>query len=127
MAFLYWLIGKVSAEAGAPDYRHAYCATVVPGLVALPKLAIMVLICFLKPIGGITPEKLAPTSLGYFIAVDSVKLHALLYSLDLFSVAGMVLLFLAARHTLKLKPAGALACALVGAVFQVGLQVIFAK
>jgi len=127
MAFFYWLIGKGTAEGAPPSYRHAYCATVVPGLSALPKLFLMALICVLKPIGGVTPEKLSPTSLGYYLSVDSVKLHALFYSLDLFTILGLTLLYLAARHILRLRPVGAGACVALGALVQVGLQVLGAR
>ena len=127
MALIYWLVGKGMAEAERPTYRQALSATVVPGLVRLPYLVLIGLICLVKPIGGLTPEKIAPTSLGYFIQVDNVKLHALLYCLDLFFFAECLLLFLAMRHLLRLKTSGAAICVAISVLLGVGFRVLGAK
>jgi hypothetical protein len=90
-------------------------------------MLLIAVICLVKPIGGLTPEKIAPTSLGFFIHPESVKLHALLYSLDLFYLAEIVLSFLAMRYLLRLKTGGAALCVAISLVLGIGLQVLRAK
>jgi hypothetical protein len=126
-ALFYWLVGKSTAESEPPSYRQALSAVTVPSLVRLPSMLLIVLICLIKSVGGLTPEKIAPTSVGYFVQVESVKLHALLYTLDLFFIAEMVLLFLAVRHTMRLKTSGAVGCVLITLVLNIGLRVLGAK
>ena len=55
------------------------------------------------------------------------QMGPLLNALDLFNIASFVMIFLAARHTMRLKTSGAVACAVLGILLTVGLQVIFAK
>jgi hypothetical protein len=126
-ALFYWLVGKSTAENESPSYRQALSAVTVPSLVRLPYMLLVGLICLVKSIGGLTPEKIAPTSVGYYLQVESVKLHALLYTLDLFFIAEAVLLFLAARHTMRLKTNGAAFCVLITLVLGIGLRVLNAK
>ena len=127
MAFFYWLVGKNTAENEPPSYRHALSAVAVPSLVRLPSMLLVGLICLAGTIGGLTPEKIAPTSVGYFVQVESVKVHALLYSLDLFFIAEAVLLFLAARYTMRLKMSGAVSCVLITLVLGMGMRVLGSK
>ncbi len=127
VALLYWLVGKAMAERERPSYLQALSATAVPGLVRLPYLLLVSLICLLKPIGGLTPDKIAPTSVGYFLHVESVKLHALLYSLDLFFVAELALSYLALRRITRLKTGGAALCIAVAVLLGVGGRVLGAR
>jgi Yip1 domain len=127
LAFLFWLVGKGTAEADPPSYQQAVSAVAVPSLVRLPYMLLVGVICLVKSFGGLTPEKIAPTSVGYYLHVESVKLHALLYTLDLFFIAEAVLLFLAARHTMRLKTSGATICLLITLVLGIGLRVLGAK
>ena len=127
MGFFYWLIGKGTAEAEAPSYRHALTVASVPSLVALPYMLIISVMCFLRTVEGLKPEQLSPTSLGFFLHPENLKLHALLTSMDAFLIASYVMVFLAARHTMKLKAGGAWACALLAVVLSVGMKVLGAK
>lgn len=127
LAMFYWLIGKTTFETKPPSYRQVFSGTVVAGLVALPKLLLLIVVCLLKPIGGASPDKLSPASIGFYVNVEHVKLHALLNALDLFNIASFVMLYLAARYTMRLKTSGAVACAVLGSLLTVGLQVVFAK
>ncbi len=126
-ALLYWLVGRSMAEGEPPTYRHALSAVAVPSLVRLPSMLLTAMICLAGSIGGLTPEKIPPTSPGYFVQVESVKVHALLYSLDLFFFAEAALLFLAARHTLRLRTGGAVGCLLITLTLGIGLRVLGAK
>jgi len=126
-ALLYWLIGRGTAEGEPPTYRQALSASAVTSLAVVPHHLLAAFMCFLKPVGGLTPEKIPPTSLGYFLAVDHLKLHNLLYKLDLFVLFYLVLIFLAARHTLRLKPLGAAACVAVASLVMIVVPAVFGR
>lgn len=127
LALFYWLIGKAIPEGEAPTYAQALSAAVVPGLVKLPHALLLMVICLMRPIGGLTPDKIAPTSLGFFIHVDSLKLQAILYSLDLFYLAEAILAFLALRYLVRTKTAGALICVLLPMAFTLGMRLLGAR
>lgn len=127
VGFFYWLIGKGLSEAEAPSYPQALSAAVVPGLVKLPQLLLLAVICLVRPIGGLTPDKIAPTSLGYFFHAENLKLQALFYGLDIFYLAGVVLTYLALRHLARMKVIGALICVLLPMALVIGLRILGAK
>jgi hypothetical protein len=101
--------------------------TAVISLVMVPHQLLVALMCLLKPVGGLTPDKLTPTSLGFFLNVESFRLHTFLYKLDLFTLFALVLTYLAARHTLRLKVAGAVACSAVAALIMIALPALFGR
>jgi hypothetical protein len=127
VGLFYWLMGKVLPEGEAPSYPQALSAAVVPGLVKLPHLLLVAVICLVRPIGGLTPDKIAPTSLGYFVHVESLRIQALLYALDLFYLAEAVLAYLALRYLVRMKTAGALICVLLPLVLSLGFRLLGAK
>ena len=127
VAFFYWLIGKALPEGPSPSFTQAFSAATVPALVKLPHILLILLICLLRPIGGLTPEKLAPTSLGYFLHPDSLRLQALWHSLDLFVLAEAVLSYLALRHLMRLKASGAALCVLLPTLAGIALRLLGAK
>lgn len=127
VGLFYWLMGKALPEGEAPTYPQALSAAVVPSLVKLPQILLMILICLMRPIGGLTPEKLAPTSLGYFLHVESIKLQALFYSVELFYLAEACLAYLALRYLVRMKTAGALICVLLPLMVGIGLRVLGAR
>ncbi len=127
MALIYWLIGKAASEGEPLSYIHALSATVVPSLVMLPHSFLILVMAFLRPVGGLTPEKLAPSSIGFFVNVANPKLHALLYALDPFTIGSLVLGFLAFRHTMRLKTGGALACTTLAVLITLGFRILGAK
>lgn len=127
VALFYWLIGKALPEAEAPSYPQALSAAVVPSLVKLPHILLLLIICLVKPIGGLTPDKIAPTSLGYFLHVESLKLQAFFYTMDLFYLAEAVLTYLALRYLVRMKTAGALICVLLPMALGIGFRVLGAK
>jgi hypothetical protein len=127
VGLFYWLVGKVQSESEPPSYPHALSAAMVPGLVKLPQLLLLAILCLVRPVGGLTPDKLAPTSLGYFLQVESLKVHAFLYCIDLFQLAEAFLAFLALRHLLRMKTGGALLCTLLPLLLGIGMRVLGAK
>jgi len=126
-ALFYWLVAKSSAEGEKPSYLHALSVAAVPGLVRLPQILLIALICLLKPIGGLTPEKIAPTSLGYFVHVENLKMHALLYGLDLFYIADVALTYLALRKITRMKTGGAIVCVAVAVLVALGGRALGAR
>ena len=127
VGLFYWLMGKAFPEGEAPSYPQALSAAVVPGLVKLPQMLLLAVICLVRPIGGLTPDKITPTSLGYFLHVESLKLQAFFYSLDLFYLAGAVLTYLALRHLTRMKTLGALICVMLPMALVIGLRLLGAK
>jgi hypothetical protein len=69
------------------------------------------------------PGQISPLSLGAWMGPERGVPASLLTGFDLFTVAGLVLLFLSARHTLRLGWGGALACAAAAALLHTGILV----
>lgn len=91
IAFIYWLVGKATAEGPQPSYLQAMSAAAVPGLVMLPHSLAVLVMCFAREVGGATPDKLAPTSLGFFLHPENPKLLALLNFVDPFVIASFAM------------------------------------
>jgi len=127
LGLFYWLVGKALPQDETPTYLQAFSAAVVPALVKLPLLLLIAVICLMRPIGGLTPDRIAPTSLGYFLHVESPRLQALLFSLELFRLAEAVLAFLALRYLVRMKTAGALICVLLPLLLTVGFSLLRAN
>lgn len=127
VAFLYWLVGKGTAEGEKPSYLHAMSAAAVPGLVMLPHSLAILVMCFAREVGGATPDKLAPTSLGYFLHPENPKLHALLNFVDPFVIASWALTWLATRHIMGLKTSGATICTVLVAALGLAFRVLGAR
>jgi hypothetical protein len=100
---------------------------VVPGLVKLPLMLLIAVICLMRPIGGLTPDRIAPTSLGYFLHPESLRLQALFFGLELFRLAELALAFLALRHLVRMKTAGALICVLLPLLLSLGFGLLRAQ
>lgn len=112
LAFLFWLVGRAApGPGGCPDYRRALSATVAPALAGLPKTLLVTVLCLARPVRGLAPDAISPLSLGVLHATGHAGIDALLRGFDLFALANLVLLYLAARHIMGLKAAGATACA----------------
>ncbi|GLH68135.1 YIP1 family protein [Geothrix edaphica] len=127
LGLFYWLVGKALPEGEAPSYLQAFSAAVVPGLVKLPLLLLIAVICLMRPIGGLTPDRIAPTSLGYFLHPESLRLQAFFFSLEIFRLAEAALAFLALRHLVRMKTTGALICALLPLLLGLGFSLLRAS
>ena len=127
VAFFYWLVGKGTAEGGKPSYLQAMSAAAVPGLVMLPHSLAILVMCFAREVGGATPDKLAPTSLGYFLHPENPKLYALLNFVDPFVIASWALTWLATRHIMGLKASGATICTVLVAALGLAFRVLGAR
>ena len=126
-ALVFYLLGKSNAEEGAPTYLQALSATAVPNLFILPQQLLIAVLVLVRPVGGASPDKLSPTSLGYFLTVESPKLGALLRHIDPFFIGVYVLTFLALRHLLRLKAGAALAGTLICLITTLAMRVLGAN
>ncbi len=127
MGLIYWGLGNAFAEDTKPTYSQALVVSTVPGLVMIPWMLLIIVLCILKGPVAVPPERVSPTSIGYFMATESPKLAAFFFSLDLFAIASWILVFLGCRHTLRMKPVGAFLCAFAVALISIGLKVLGAK
>ena len=127
LGLFYWLVGKALPQDESPSYLQAFSAAVVPALVKLPLLLLIAVICLMRPIGGLTPDRIAPTSLGYFLHPESLRLQAFFFSLELFRLAEAVLAFLALRYLVRMKTAGALICTLLPLLLALGFSLLRAN
>ena len=127
IAGIYWLVGKGTAEVTQPSYLQAMSAAAVPGLVMLPHSLAILAMCFAREVGGATPDKLAPTSLAFFLHPENPKIYALLNFVDPFAIASFVLTWLATRHILGLKASGATICTVLVAIAGIGMRVMGAR
>jgi hypothetical protein len=123
MAGCFWLVARIAAGPG-PGFARALCTAAVPGLVLVPKFLLMILLCLVEEVGGRTPDQLSPLSLGAWLGPGRGWPATLLHGFDLFALANLVLLYLAARHTLGLRPPGALGCVAVCVGVSVGLMAL---
>lgn len=87
----------------------------------------MIVLCLATEVGGRTPDRLSPLSLGAWLGPERGWLAAMLNGFDLFALAGTVLLFLAARHILRLRPPAALACVAASLAISIGLLALGAR
>jgi hypothetical protein len=124
-ALVFFLLGRGKAEA--PSYPQALTATAVPNLILIPQQVVVTLLALLRPVGGASPDKLSPTSLGYFLHVDNPKLGALLRHIDPFFIGVYVMTFLALRHVLRLSPAKAWTGTLICVLTTLALRVMGAN
>lgn len=103
IGLILWGLGRwLSEEKASVSFRHAMAALVAPSLVKLPALLLGIITVATREVDIQTPEKLIPTSLGFFVHPENPKIQALLHHLDPFAVAYGVLGYLALRRILKL-------------------------
>lgn len=103
IGLILWGLGRwLSSERASLRFGHAMAALTVPSLVKLPALLLGTITVATHAIDIQTPEKLLPTTVGYYLHPENPKLQALLHSLDPFAVAYGVLGYMALRRILKL-------------------------
>ncbi|MCE1227954.1 MAG: YIP1 family protein [Firmicutes bacterium] len=97
-------------------FKHAWAATVVHGLSMVPIALLAGIVCLVRPVGGAASyASLAPSNPGFWMHLENPWLRGLVGIFDPFYLFSFVVLFLAARHTLRLKTwAAALVVGLMG-------------
>jgi len=123
LAGCFWMVQRAAGDP-RPGFARALCAAVVPGLVAVPKFLLVIVLCLVEEVGGRTPDRLSPLSLGAWLGPERGWPAALLNGFDLFALASLALLYLAARHILRLRAAPALACVAASVAISAGLLVL---
>lgn len=111
MPFGYLIFGAILfafAKFGSEDetltFGHAMAATTVHGLVALPIPLLAGLMALLKEVGGAASyASLAPTTLSFWLQPENPWVRGAMAVVDPFYLFSFVTLYLAGRHTLRLK------------------------
>lgn len=103
LGLVLWLFAAATDRATKPSFLHAVSAATVPNLILVPYTLMIAAVCTLKPVGGQIPERLAPSGLAYYIRPENPKLYGFLAQFDPFVIAYYALLFLALRHTMRMK------------------------
>jgi hypothetical protein len=105
LAAILFAFVKFGGEDEDVTFGHAWAATTVHGLTMMPISLLAGIMCLLKPVGGAASyASLAPTSLNFWMSVENPWIRGLLAVFDPFYLFSFVALFLAAKHTLRLKP-----------------------
>ncbi len=103
-AAILFAFAKFGGEDETTTFRHALAATTVHGLVALPIPLLAGVMALLKDVGGAASyASLAPTTLNFWLQPENPWVRGALAVLDPFYLFSFVTLYLAARHTLRLK------------------------
>ncbi len=103
-AAILFAFAKFGGEDETTTFRHALAATTVHGLVALPIPLLAGVMALLKDVGGAASyASLAPTTLNFWLQPENPWVRGALAVLDPFYLFSFFTLYLAARHTLRLK------------------------
>ena len=125
LGLVFWLFALSTEGSTKPSFLHAVSAATVPNLVLVPYMLMIGVICLSKRVGAQIPERLAPSGLAYYIRPENPKLYALCAQLDPFVIAYYLMIFLAVRHTMRLKGGDAAVCAGLAVLLTVGWKVYF--
>ena len=105
LAAILFAFSRFGGEDEEVTFKHAWAATTVHGLTMVPISLLAGIMCVLRSVGGASSyASLAPTSLAFWIHPESPWLRGLLAVVDPFYFFSFVALFLAAKHTMRLKP-----------------------
>lgn len=117
-AALFWGIGRVSfITAEAPTYSQALVVTTYSGFALSPQALLALLFCLFKPIGGLSPENLSPTTMSFWVTPENIQLKTLLMYLDPFVIFSIVLVFLGSIHVMGTSKKGAWVATLMPILF----------
>lgn len=119
LGIVFFLFAYAVDRVKKPSFLHAVSAATVPNLVLIPYTLMIAAVCIAKPVGGRIPERMAPSGLAYYLRPENSKIYALLAQCDPFILAYYALLFVALRHTMRMKQKDAV----LGTVLAVALTV----
>lgn len=125
---LYWAVSLFSKEdlQWKPTYKHGLVVACVPDLITVPYCFLGTIMAFLNPVGTFMHTQIVPSSLAYWLETDSPRLLTLYGLVDLFLLAQYVMIFFAAKYTLRTKTWGATICVALALLIP-GLSVWMAK
>ena len=124
-ALVFWLFALAMGDRNKPGFLHAVSAASVPNLVLAPYMLMIGVVCLKKPFGGSIPERVAPSGLAYYLRPENPKIYGLLAQVDPFIIGYYVMLFLAVRYTMRLKPSHAAMCTALTVILTVCWKVYF--
>jgi hypothetical protein len=127
---IYWAIGMASREdpQWKPTYFHGLVVAAVPALATAPYFFLGILMAFLNPVGTHRQDQIIPSSLGYWLATDNLRLTLVYALVDVFTIAQYVILFFAAKHAMRAKTWGAALCVPLSLpLLMVGLSMMLVK
>ena len=105
MAAILFAFSKFGGEDEDVSFRHAWAATIVHGLSMLPIAILAGIMCLIRNVGGAASYvSMAPSTLSFWIQPENPWVRGLLAVIDPFYLFSFVVLFLAGRYTLRLKP-----------------------
>jgi len=105
MAAILFAFTKFGGEDEEVTFRHAWAATIVHGLSMLPIAVLAGIMCLIRNVGGAASyASMAPSTLSFWIQPENPWVRGLLSVFDPFYLFSFVVLFLAGRYTLRLKP-----------------------
>ena len=123
-AALFWGIGRASfLTPEAPTYTQALVVTTYSGLAVSPKALLAIMFCFLRPVGGLGPESLSPTTLSYWVSPENAKLKTLFMTLDPFMIFSLCIVYWGSLHVMGTSKKGALVETLMPILF-IAIRVI---
>jgi hypothetical protein len=125
LGLVFWLFAQATGHRTKPTFRHAVSAATVPNLIFVPYTLMVTVICMFKDVGARIPERLAPSGLAYYTRPEEPRLYALAAQIDPFVAAYFVMIFLALRHTLRLKAGEAAGCTGLAVFLTVAWKVYF--
>lgn len=116
-AAILFAFARFGGEDEGVTFQHAWAATLTHALVGLPTVLLAGVIGLVRGVGGASSfASLAPTTLAFWVPTENPWLRGALTLVDPLYLFSFVLLFFAARHTLRLKKG-----ALVGLMVLMGL------
>lgn len=125
LGLVFWLFSLLVDRSRKASFLHALSASSVPNLILLPYMLMVSIVCMVRPIGGRIPERLAPSGLAYYLRPENPKLYGFLAQIDPFIIGYFVLLYLAVRHTMRMKTRDAALCTALAVLITVSWKVYF--
>jgi hypothetical protein len=125
LGLIFWLCSLLLDRARKVTFLQALSASSVPNLALLPYMLMVTVVCMARPIGGKIPERLAPSGLAYYLRPENPKLYGFLAQVDPFIIGYFALLYVAVRHTMRMKTRDAALITALAVIITVSWKVYF--
>jgi hypothetical protein len=125
LGLVFWLFAWTTEQSSKSSFLHAVSAATVPNLAFVPYTVMVTIVCLSRHVGARIPERLAPSGLAYYIRPENPQLYALSAQLDPFVIAYFAMIFLALRHTMRMKNSDAAMGTALAVLLTTGWKVYF--
>lgn len=125
LGLLFFLVGLTTNNKQQTTYLHAISAATLPNLVMLPYTLLIIIMCIFSDVGGIIPERLAPSGLAFYIQPKNPQIYALLAQVDIFIIGYFTLTYFAVRNIMHIKREKAILCTLIAVLTITGWKIYF--